>query len=135
MLKHVADIGCSGGVTEDRRLEVIDAEIVPNRKSEQIDDFIGMRSNEMRAENAPAILIDKRLVPVDGLGNAAGRIPGGHLRRLDPQFRGLRAGGALGQPDGGDRGQREGNAWHATIVRLMAVAFQDIASGDLGVMA
>jgi len=64
-LKHGPDIGGSGRIGENSRYEIIDGEILPDRKREQINDFIGMRPDEVRAENAPAAFIDEHLVAVD----------------------------------------------------------------------
>jgi hypothetical protein len=38
---------------------------VPDRECEQIDDFVGVRPDQVRAENATATFIDERLVTVD----------------------------------------------------------------------
>src|SRR5262252_1973080 len=94
-----------------------------------------MWSDEVRAENATAIFIDQRLVAVDGFSNTTCCIPIGYPRGLDAQFRGMRTGGAFGKAHGGDRRQCEGDAWHTPIVWLIAITFQDVSSGDFGIVA
>jgi hypothetical protein len=41
-----------------------------DRKAKQIDHFVGVRADEMRAEDSAAVFLDDRLVSVHRLGDA-----------------------------------------------------------------
>jgi hypothetical protein len=54
-LEHVANIGGTGRIGEHRGFKIIGGKVVSDSKAEQIDDFIGVRPDQMRAQYvAPA---------------------------------------------------------------------------------
>ena len=70
-LQHVADIGGSGRISKHRGFQIIGSETLPDRKAEQIDDFIGMWPNQMSAENPTALVINQCLISVHGFADPA----------------------------------------------------------------
>jgi len=72
-MKHVADVGCTGRIGEDRLFDLLCCETVSDCQSKQIDYHVSVRTNQMSAEDAPAVSFDQCFVSVDRLGNPARR--------------------------------------------------------------
>ena len=81
---------------QHRRFEIIDGEIVSNSERKQVDDFVGMRPDDVRAENA-AHLHPQESCSRKQARKRGGPYPVGRPRGLDLQFRGMRTGGAFGK--------------------------------------
>src|SRR5712691_2798008 len=74
-LEHRSDVRSPGRIGEHGRLQVIDSETVADRQAKQIDHFVHVRPDQMRAENSAAVFLDNRLVSVDLLRDAPRRVP------------------------------------------------------------
>src|SRR6266849_743220 len=122
-LKHRSDVRSPGRIGEHGRLQVIGRQAVADRQTKQIDHVLDVRPDEMRAENTAAVFLDNRLIPVNRLCDATRRVPVWHPGGIHAQLRPLPAGHRLGEPDGGDRRQREGDARHPAIIGPETLAF------------
>ena len=71
--------------------------------TEQIDDFVSVRPDQMRAENPAALFLDERLIAVYGFADPPCRVPVGHLGGIYFQPRRLLARRAFGKTNGGNR--------------------------------
>jgi len=89
----------------------------------------------MSAENAPAVFFDQRFVSVDRLCNSARGIPVLGFFDLDVELDACRAGLVLAHPYRTDWRQREPDARHTAIIRLVVVAFEKIGRDDPAIMA
>ena len=123
-LKHGSDVRGAGGVSEHRRLKVLGRESVADRQAEHIDDFIHVRADEMRTENAFARLLHEDLEAISGLGYPARRISLRCLLTLHAELETALACLCLTQSDRGDRRYREGDTRHAKVVWPVVVALQ-----------
>lgn len=47
---HVADVGCTGGITENCPLQIVGLEAMPDGKTEKIDNLVDIWSDEMCSE-------------------------------------------------------------------------------------
>jgi hypothetical protein len=100
--------------------EIVRGQAAADRKSEEVDDLVRIRPDQVGAENALAAVFDQDLEAVNRLGDAARRVPVRHLLTIDPEFEPGRARLRFAQAHGGDRRQREGDA---AIAVSLAVAF------------
>jgi len=131
-LEHVTDVRSSGRISEDCRFQVVDREVMADGDGKQIDHLVGVRANEMRAKNLTAVLVDQRLIAIDGLANPPCRIPVGHLGGVHAQAWRLPAGRRLRKANRCNRRQGKGNARYAAIVGPMSIAFQDVGGNPHG---
>ena len=115
-VEHGADVRRPGRIAEDRRLEVAAGQTMADGKSEDVDHFVHMRSDEMRAKDEVGFLFYQRLVAIDRLGHTARRIP---LRGAFAFYAILEPGTPrvfFAHAHARDRWQREGDAGDAAIV-------------------
>src|SRR6266508_1610528 len=133
--QHISDIRSPGRVGEHRRPESLGAQFLPDRESKNVDHLVGVRPEEMRAEHAVGLLLDQRFEAVSRLRRLTGGEPVRRFLRFgaepEPAFARLR----FAQADRRDRRNGESDARHARIVGLSLVAFEQIRSRDLGVVA
>jgi hypothetical protein len=83
-----------------------------------LNTLVGMRPDQMRAENAPAILFDERLVTVHGFADAPGRVPVRHLGGIHAQLWCLLTRRGFGEADRSDWWQRESKAALRVLILL-----------------
>src|SRR6202022_1646514 len=127
-LQHVADIRSARWAGEDGGLELCGGDVMANRKAEEVDYFIDMGSNEMRAEDLVGIGIDKHLEPIHRFGQAARGEPNRCLLSFHVHVAALLARGRLTRSDWGNGPNGKSGAWHAAVVRLVSVAFEEVRS-------
>ena len=88
-----------------------------------------MRPDQMRPENSPALRLRRASCNRTRLRRRDGRVyQSGTLADFTRSFGACLRACGFGEADGGDRRQREGDARHATIVRPVPIAFQEIGS-------
>jgi len=73
--KHVADIGRARGIREYRLLDLIGGQVVADCETKDVDDFVGVRADDMRTKNASGLIVYQSLVAGDAFGNPPRRIP------------------------------------------------------------
>ena len=108
---------------------------MPDCERKEIDDLVGLRADDMRAEDLARSLLDQRFIAIHPLRQTAGGKPIGRVLRLHFELQSLLLRLALIQTDGGDRRHRESYARHSSIIWLMTVTLQNIGSDDLTVVA
>ena len=99
-LQHVANVGGSGRIGEHYAFKIISGEMVSDGDTEQIDDFISMRPDQMRTENPATLLLDKRLIPVHGFPDPPRRVPVRSLFAIPLELQTLLPGFGLTEPNG-----------------------------------
>ena len=62
-----------------------------DRDTEQVDDLLGMRPNEVSAQDPIGVLFDQRLEAVDRFVEPPSRVPIRNLLRMYPKFEPPRA--------------------------------------------
>src|SRR5437660_11342034 len=106
-LQHVSDIRRAARIAEDRRLHLIGGKSRADCQSENVDDFVGVRPNEMGAEDALGSLLDQYLESGAVLANPSRAVPFRGLLVLDTESELLLARLLFEQPDAGERRNRE----------------------------
>ena len=108
---------------------------MPDSQAENIDRLVSMRADEVSTENAASLLLDECLVPIDRLRHTPRRVPVGRALLLHPvsQVRLFRL--LLAHANSGDWRQREGDAWHPAIIRLVLVPVEQVRRDHLGIVA
>jgi hypothetical protein len=97
--EHVADIRRARRIRKYRLLDPISGQIIADRQGEDVDDLVGVRADDMCAENASGLIFHKGLVAVDGFGDATRRTPGSGLFALGAEFETRCTGVRLAQSD------------------------------------
>src|SRR3546814_8249309 len=74
-------------------------------QAEKVDHLVGVRPDEMRAEDEVRPLVDQNFVAIDRLGEPAGGVPVRRPGRVNPALEAAAARRLFRKPDGGDRWQ------------------------------
>src|SRR3546814_10467572 len=70
----------AGRIGEHGALEIVCGEAVADGEGEEVDYFVRVRTDEMRAKDSPAAFLHQRLIAIHRLRDPPGRIPiGGSL--------------------------------------------------------
>src|SRR5665213_3231047 len=93
---HVADVRCARRVGEQRRFQIIRSELLADGKRKDIDHLVGVRADEMCAENALAAIFDQNLRAVDRLSRLPSGEPVGGFLAIDAELETLLARRSLG---------------------------------------
>src|SRR5260221_2354015 len=109
--------------------------MVPDRECKEIDDLVGVGTDDMGAEDLIRSLFDQRFVAVHSFRETAGGKPIERVLRLHFELQSLLPRLALVQTHGGDRRHRESYTRHPSIIWLMTVTLQNVSSDDLAVVA
>src|SRR5260370_8363629 len=96
---------------------MVGCKIVGDREAEQIDHFVGVRSDDVSAQNAIGVLLDQCLEAVDQFMEAYGRVPVRNLLRVLSEFDTLRARLRLAEANPSNWGNCECDARNAPVVR------------------
>src|SRR3989442_11696364 len=108
-LEHVRDVGGDRRVSEEHGLQVVSGDAGADGHRKYVDGHVGVRPEQVGAENAASAVLNENLEPRAALSPATRVEP---LRRVLPAravLQSLGAGRIVGEPGGSQRGAREGH--------------------------
>src|SRR6185437_11026330 len=73
--EHVADVRRARRIAKYCAFHVVGPEVVPNREAEEVNYFVDIGADQMRAKNAAGVLLDDGLIATEVLGNSARCVP------------------------------------------------------------
>ena len=74
-LQHIPYVGGPRRISKYRRLQILGGQTVTDRDTEQGDDLLGMRPNEVSAQDPIGVLFDQCLETVDQFFESQGGVP------------------------------------------------------------
>src|SRR6516165_8674201 len=134
-LQHVPYVRGPRRISKYRRPQIFRRQPVADREAEQVDDLFGMGPDEVSAQDAIGVLLDKGLEAVDRFVESSGCVPVRSLLRVHSKFDPLRARLHLAETNRGNWRNCECDARNAPVVRPVPVAVEKVLRNDLAIVA
>src|SRR6266568_3990363 len=130
-LEHRAYIRRAGGIGVDRLLEIARPQARADREGEEVDDLLGVQTQQVRPQNALGALLDECLEPRMRERYPPRGIPACGVLVVRREVQTLGASRFLKEAYPYERRGRKDHAGNATIVRSMPVALQKVPGHDI----